>query len=113
MPKARLARGDYTDAMFDYVVLRGADMHDSVFANANFIRSDLGEVDVTNADFSEALIDRYQRLSMCESASGTNPYTGVDTRDSLQCDTTKPYDGFNKGNKVAVVDPLGKDGPRR
>jgi uncharacterized protein YjbI with pentapeptide repeats len=27
---------------------------------ANFVRSDLGDVDVTDADFTDAIIDRYQ-----------------------------------------------------
>ena len=47
-----------------------------MFAGANFIRADLSEVTATNADFTEAVIDRYQTLALCERASGTNPYTG-------------------------------------
>jgi uncharacterized protein YjbI with pentapeptide repeats len=58
MYKANLSNCDMTDTMLDYVVLRGADMRGSIFKNANFIRSDLGETDVTDADFTEAIIDK-------------------------------------------------------
>ena len=59
--------------------------------------------DVTDADFTEAVIDRYQAIGLCDTASGTNPFTGVDTRDSLGCERLKRYEGFNKENsKVAV-----------
>ena len=79
--------------MFDYAVLRGANFENGVFAGANFARADVSEMKVTGADFTEAVIDRYQTLSLCEEASGTNPYTGVETRDSLLCDLVKPYRG--------------------
>ena len=40
---------------------------------------------VTDADFSDALIDRVDQRSLCRDAEGTNPITGVDTRLSLGC----------------------------
>jgi uncharacterized protein YjbI with pentapeptide repeats len=93
---------DATNGFFDYALLRGADMSNSVMAGSNFVRADLGEVNATNADFTEAVIDRYQLLSLCENASGTNPYTKVDTRESLGCDFVKPYQGSGGGGKIAV-----------
>lgn len=93
MPETRFVGADATNAMFDYAVLRGANFENGVFAGANFVRADVSEMKVTGADFTEAVIDRYQTLSLCEEASGTNPYTGVETRDSLLCDLVKPYRG--------------------
>jgi hypothetical protein len=40
---------------------------------------------VTGADFSGAILDRYQISQLCQTASGTNPITGIATRDSLGC----------------------------
>lgn len=42
--------------------------------------------DVTGADFSDMLLDRFVQTSLCKKASGVNPKTGVDTRESLMCE---------------------------
>ena len=91
------------NAFLDHVVPRGSNFRGVIAAGANFVRSDLGECDVTDADFTEAVIDRYQAIQLCENASGTRARsTGVDTRDSLGCDALKRYEGAGKGGKVAV-----------
>ena len=103
MPGVNLEGADMSNSFLDYVVLRGSNMRGVIAREANFVRSDLGDCDVTNADFTEAVIDRYQAINLCDNASGTNPFTGVDTRDSLGCERLKRYEGFNKENsKVAV-----------
>lgn len=107
MPGVDARDADFSDAMFDYALLRGSDFTNSVFVGANFVRADLGEVVATNADFTEAVIDRYQTLSLCERASGTNPYTGANTRDSLLCDLVKPYAGSGEGGKVVATKTSG------
>mmetsp|Transcript_17585 Transcript_17585/g.57463 ORF Transcript_17585/g.57463 Transcript_17585/m.57463 type:complete len:239 (-) Transcript_17585:68-784(-) len=104
--KASMANADLTSAFFDYAVMRGVDLHGSILAGATFIRSDLGDVNAIDADFTDALIDRYQVLSLCETASGTNPITGADTRESLGCELAeaKRYKGMGAGGKIKVID---------
>lgn len=43
---------------------------------------------ITGADFSDAQMSDFARKKLCqrEDAVGTNPVTGVDTRDSLFCE---------------------------
>ena len=40
---------------------------------------------VTNADFTDALLDKLQQEGLCKTATGRNPVTGADTRKSLGC----------------------------
>jgi uncharacterized protein YjbI with pentapeptide repeats len=68
-------RVDFTGADFSGALLQGVIASGSSFANAI----------VTDADFSDAILDRADQVALCRKASGRHPVTGVDTRLSLGC----------------------------
>jgi len=56
-----------------------------IFVDAIATSSSFGDTIITGADFSDSIIDRIQIKRMCNYADGTNPVTGVSTRESLGC----------------------------
>jgi hypothetical protein len=42
-------------------------------------------VNITNTDWSDVVLRKDQQMFLCKIANGTNPTTGVDTRESLVC----------------------------
>jgi uncharacterized protein YjbI with pentapeptide repeats len=71
--------------LMDKVDFAGADFTGANLSGAIASGSNFAGATVTNADFSDALIDRNDQRLLCRDAEGTNPITGVDTRTSLGC----------------------------
>jgi uncharacterized protein YjbI with pentapeptide repeats len=63
----------------------GVDLSDAVLESAMLMKTLLRDANITGADFTDAMLDREQILALCKTASGVNPTTGADTRESLGC----------------------------
>ncbi len=82
---ANLQNVDMTGGLAYLSSFIDADLRGAILTEAMLLQSSLRGATVTNADFSFAVIDKDQVISLCKDASGVNPVTGVDTRDSLGC----------------------------
>ncbi len=96
---------DLRGAVFNTTNLRGADLRDADlqdvvafssrfddavldgarFNNAMLMQSRFRDARIEGADFTDAVLDMAERKALCGRAAGTNPVSGIATRDSLEC----------------------------
>ena len=85
LQNANLQGADLEDAVAFACRFDGADLRGAVLRNAMLMNSKFTAAVIEGADFTDAVLDLPQQKALCARASGTNPRTGVDTRDSLAC----------------------------
>ncbi|NET85685.1 MAG: pentapeptide repeat-containing protein [Moorea sp. SIO1F2] len=83
--KANLEGANLTNSLADRVFLDQAILTNAILTDAIMNSTRFYDAEITGADFTDALIDRYQAKLMCKRATGVNPVTKISTRDSLGC----------------------------
>eukprot|EP00892_Ulva_mutabilis_P012624 jgi/Ulvmu1/9734/UM055_0074.1 len=65
--------------------LEGADFSGAVLEGAMVTNARFRDNDLDGSDWTDVLLRKDQLKILCAKATGTNPSTGVDTRESLNC----------------------------
>ncbi|MDX2273661.1 MAG: pentapeptide repeat-containing protein [Cyanobacteriota bacterium] len=82
---ANLQGANLSAALLDLANLEHANLKNANLSGVIASRADWFEVEITGADFSDAILDRSAIIYLCQRAEGSHPETGLTTRETLGC----------------------------
>jgi uncharacterized protein YjbI with pentapeptide repeats len=85
LARANLEGVDLTGATLDGARLLRANLTNAILEGAYAFDTDFREAIIEGADFTDVLLAPKVNTMLCTVASGTNPVTGRNTRDTLYC----------------------------
>jgi uncharacterized protein YjbI with pentapeptide repeats len=82
---ANLSNTNLRESTLDSAIFNGTDLTNAVLEDAFAFNTRFKNVTITGADFTNVPLRGDVLTTLCAAAEGTNPITGRDTRDSLDC----------------------------
>ena len=85
MSRTNLEGADLRYTSMESTRLTKSNLTNAVLEGAYLTNAMMQEADITGADFTDTLLDPNTEKDLCDRASGTNPTTGRNTKDTLYC----------------------------
>ena len=81
-----LSNSNLREVTLDSAVLDGTDLSNTNLEDSFAYSTQFENVKIQGTDFTNVFLPKDIVRKFCESASGTNPFTNIDTRETLECD---------------------------